>query len=119
MTWIRRRSAALLLLLAPLIVACAGDGGGTEGDCNGRIGWSGAVYRPHNELNQAAPRGEMLGSGNVLDCDGSRLGTVVNVFAVDGVDTSVAIKVAESEWRGVYVAEGTPKSSWPDVLRGP
>jgi hypothetical protein len=119
MTRNRRRSAVLLLLLASLVVACAGDGDGTEGDCNGRIGWDGTVYRPHDELNQVAPRGEMLGSGDVLDCDGSRLGTAVNVFAVDGVDSSVAITVAGSEWQGVYVAEGTPKSSWPDVLRGP
>jgi hypothetical protein len=105
-----------LLLFAPLIVGCAGDSlRSSDVDCGGRIGWEGVVYRPHNELNQAAPRGERLGSGDVLDCDGSKVATV-DVFAVDGVDLTLAIKV-RGEWRGVYVAEGAPKSSWPDVLK--
>ena len=75
----------------------------------------GVVYRPHNELNVAAPRGVRLGRGDVLDCDGSSVATV-EVFAVDGMNSAMAIKVV-GEWRGVHVDEGAPKSSWPDVLK--
>jgi len=106
-----------LLLVTPLIAGCADAPAGSEGDCNARIGWDGVVYRQHNELTPEAPRGERLGSGDVLDCDGSSVATV-QVFAVDGVDSSVAITTT-GEWPGVYVAEGASKSSWPDALKGP
>jgi hypothetical protein len=106
-----------LLLVAPLVVGCGDDPlGPLKGECGGRIGLDGVVYRPHNELNEAAPRGKRLGSGDVVDCDGSRVDTV-EVFAVKGVDSSLAIKVPNGEWRAVYVAEGVPVSSWPDVLK--
>lgn len=104
-----------LLVVAPLFVGCADDLAGSEGDCNARIEWDGVVYRPHNALNQAAPRGERLGSGEVLDCDRSGVATVV-VFAVEGVDAAVAIRIGDKLWRGVYVAEKLPRSSWPQVL---
>lgn len=117
----RRSRFAALLLAVPLIVGCA-DGpedtrGPNDGDCNARIGWDGAVYRSHNQLNQAAPRGARLGMGDVLDCYGTSVATV-EVFAVDGVDSALAIKVI-GEWRAVYVAEGTSKASWPEPLRTP
>ena len=108
-----------LVIVAPLIVGCASDPARTEGGCNARVAWDKVVFRPHNELNQAAPRGEPLGTGDVLDCDGKfnpSLGTV-KVFAIDGVDPSLAIRTGNDEWQGVYVAEGVPQSSWPPVLR--
>ena len=108
---------AALLLVVPLLAGCDDDSLGqtNDGDCAGRIGWDGVVYRPHSELNQAAPRGPRLGSGEVLDCDGSSVESV-EVFAIAGVESSLAIKVV-GEWRGVYVAEDGPKSSWPRVLK--
>lgn len=104
-----------LLLIAPLTAACAADPDQLEGECNARIGWEGVVYTPHNMLNDAAPTGERLGRGNALYCDGSTVITTVEVFAIDGVDPSVAI-AAKNEWRSVYVAEGTPRSSWPEAI---
>ena len=101
--------AVALLLVAPLLVGCMDGPAGNEGDCNARVGWDGVVYRPHNELNQAAPSGEKLGSGDVLDCDESSVATV-EVFTVDGVDVDLAIRVGNKAWRGVYVAEGVPQS---------
>lgn len=56
--------------------------------------------KPHNGLNQAAPRGERLGSGDVLDCDESSVATV-EVFALDGVDSALATRTATGEWQGV------------------
>jgi hypothetical protein len=107
-----------LLLFAPVIAGCAGEGsnsgpGSHDGDCNARIEWDGTVYRQHNAVDQRAPRGEQLGSGDVLDCDA--IVAAVEVYAVDGVDPTLAIKVI-GEWRGVYVAEDARRSSWPDVL---
>ena len=118
MTSNRPRPLALVVLVLPLIAGCNGAAGTGEG-CNARIGYDDVVYRPHNALNQAAPRGEPLGSGDVLDCDRDKnpnLGTV-KVFAIKGVDPSVAVRTGNGEWRGVYVAEGTPQSSWPSVLK--
>lgn len=106
-----------LLLIVPLVAGCADGQRADEGDCTARIGWEGVVYRSHSELDPAAPRGERLGSGDVLDCDGSSVATV-RLFGVDGVDSSLAIRTT-GEWPGVYAAEGTPRSSWPDVLEGP
>lgn len=111
---------AVLLLAALPIVGCADDPPydppSSDGDCNARIEWDGVAYRPHNELNQAAPRGDRLGTGDVLDCDGTSLETV-SLFALDGVDASLAIGIGRGEWRGVYVAEGVPEKSWPEVLK--
>ena len=120
MTGQRMRVAALLLAV-PLIVGCADDPedtrGPNDGHCNARIGWDGVTYRLHNQVNQAAPRGLRLGMGEVLDCDGSSVATV-EVFAVEGVDSPLAIKVI-GEWRAVYVAEGVSRASWPVPLRIP
>lgn len=106
--------AGLLLAVSP-ITACADAPPGTEGDCSAKIGWNDDVYRSHNELNPDAPRGKRLGEGDVLDCDEQSVDTV-EVFAVEGVDPSIAI-ITAGDWPGIYVVEGTPNSSWPDVLR--
>lgn len=111
-----RVQVAGLILVTPLVTGCNDSPSGSEGDCNARIGWAGAIYRGHNELDPEAPRGERLGSADVLDCDESSVATV-QVFAVRGVDSSLAV-IAAGDWAGVYVAEGAPPSSWPDVLKG-
>ncbi|HWM02921.1 MAG TPA: hypothetical protein VNP92_11375 [Actinophytocola sp.] len=54
------------------------------------------------------PRGN--GSGDKM-ADGSKVESV-EVFAVDGVDSSLAMNVF-GEWRAIHVAETSPKSSWP------
>jgi hypothetical protein len=111
----RRLHLAILLLVAPLIVGCTEDPASNDGDCNARISWDGIVYEPHSELRPVGQREQRLGSGDVLDCDGSSVGTV-EVFAVDRVDSTLAISVT-GEWRGTYVNEDAPKSSWPPVLK--
>ena len=88
---------AALLLVSPWVSGCATEPQDAHGDCNARIRWDGTVFRPHNEVRSTMPRGERLGSGDVLD-------------------SSVAVTTV-GDWRGVYVAEGVDESSWPDVLR--
>ena len=119
MTSCRRSALALLVLVLPLIAGCNSDAAETGEGCNARIGFDEVVYRPHNALNQAAPRGEPLGSGAVLDCNGEANPSLgkVKVFAIKGVDPSLAVRTGDGEWRGVYVAEGTPESSWPPALQ--
>lgn len=85
------------------------------GGCNARIGFQGAVYRPHNELNQSAPPGRSLGEGDVLGCAEGTEGRE-QVFAVEGVDPAVAILI-KTEGHGVYVVEGLPPSAWPELLK--
>jgi hypothetical protein len=41
----------------------------------------------------------------------------VTVYAVKGVSPDVAVTTNDSQWRGVYVAEGLPERSWPSQLR--
>jgi hypothetical protein len=41
----------------------------------------------------------------------------VKVYAVHDVDTSIAVMTLDADWHAVYVAEGTPQSSWPQVLK--
>ncbi len=79
----------------------------------------GAVFRSHNELNQAAPVGKALGSGEVISC--GKVATAeavdkVTVYEVVGVDGQTAVAVKGREWSGVYVAEGIPRSEWPAPL---
>lgn len=111
-----RGGLAALMLVVPLAAGCTGDGAGNEGDCSARIGWDGTVYRAHNELNPSAPSGDELGTADVLGCDKESVATV-EVLAVSGVEAAVAITVDEGTWQGVYVAEGSSPSSWPEVLR--
>lgn len=102
-------------LVALSVAACGDAPGGTEGDCNARIGWDGVVYRSHSALNQAAPSGDDLGFGDVLDCDEASVAKV-EVLTVSGVDAAVAIRVGRGTWQGVYVASDVPPASWPEAL---
>jgi hypothetical protein len=111
----RLATSTALLLAAGLLGGCALADQGTSGDCNTRIGFQGTVYRAHNGLNQAAPPGRSLGNGALLDCDGSTVGHE-RVFAVKGVDPSVAVLV-KAKGHGIYVAEGVSRSAWPAPLR--
>jgi hypothetical protein len=108
-------AAVAWLLLVGLLAGCNPDRLDSGGDCSIRIGFQGTVYRSHNELNQAAPPGEPLGKGDLLDCDGGTIGHE-SVLAVKGVDPKVAVLV-RARGHGIYVAEGVPRAAWPAPLR--
>jgi len=121
---LRRSTLVIAALVAgPMLGACNADGSGTDtGDCNARIRYEGVLYRPHNALNQAAPSGNSLGEGEVVDCgdvDTAPRVDTVTVSSVKGVETSVAVVVGQGQWRGVYVAEDLPRTEWPGVLSEP
>ena len=92
---------------------------GGEGDCAGRIRFRGHHFRGHNMLTQKAPRGRLLGVGEVVGCGWRTASPVdrVKVYAVSGVDTSIAVMTPDVDWRGVYVAGGAKPSAWPPVLK--
>ena len=70
-------------------------------------------------LTQKAPRGRLLGVGEVVGCGWRTASPVdrVKVYAVSGVDTSIAVMTPDVDWRGVYVAGGVKPSAWPPVLK--
>jgi uncharacterized protein DUF6281 len=90
-----------------------------QGDCAGSIRFRGHHYRGHNALNQQAPRGRLLGVGDVVGCGWRTASPVerVKVYAVKGVDTSIAVMTPDVDWRAVYIAHGVGQSSWPRVLK--
>ena len=90
-----------------------------QGDCNGSIRFRGHNYRGHNLLNQQAPRGTLLGVGDVVGCGWRTASPVdrVKVYAVSGVDPSLAVKILGVDWQAVYVARGVGQSAWPQVLK--
>jgi uncharacterized protein DUF6281 len=93
--------------------------GSGDGDCSGSIRFHGHRYRLHNALNQQAPRGRLLGVGDVVGC-GWRTATPVDrvkVYAVAGVDTSMAVMTPDVNWHAVFIAQGVERSSWPEVLK--
>ena len=106
-----------LLLVAPLLFGCSGRP--SDGDCSGRVRYQGTLYRSHNELNQAAPLARPLGGGDIVGCGDLGADAVdrVEVRAVGGVDPGIAVAIGDKKWRGVYVAVGVQKASWPEVLR--
>ena len=118
----RRRSHCLAVLLAICATLCAGcseEPGESQGDCSARILLDGTVYRGHNELNQAAPTGTAIGTGEVIGCgspDEAEVVDTVKVLSVVGVDHSISVATTDSDWVGVYIAEGTPRSAWPETL---
>ena len=102
------------LACASVLAACGEDE--NLGDCNARIRMDGSAFRANNELNQAAPIGKALGSGEVIGC--GKVGSAeavdkVTVYEVAGVDSQTAVAVKAPKWSGVYVAEGIPRSDWP------
>lgn len=107
--------AALMVLSA--FPACSSVGS-TGGDCTYRVGFQGDVYRTHNAVNEAAPAGELLGEGDLLDCDGEALDHA-RVYAVRGVDSGLAIVVKAGPANGLYVLDGLSTSSFPEELREP
>jgi hypothetical protein len=111
-----------VLAALPLLGACASGVSGNAGDCNARIRYEGVIYRPHNALNETAPRGADLGTGDVVGCgEGASAPKVddVTVYAVTNVPMSIALRTRGGEWEGIYVAEGVPQSEWPRALRSP
>lgn len=118
-----RRTCAVTsaLLSASALVGCSQDApDGSDRDCSARVRLGGTVFRPHNELNQGAPVGQVLGSGEIIDCgtaqDAPSVDTV-KVYAVSEVDDQIAVVVRDSQWSGVYVVEGLSQSAWPDQLK--
>ena len=105
------------LAAASVLAACGADE--NVGDCNARIRMDGSAFRSHNELNQAAPVGKVLGSGEVISCGkvaSAEAVDKVTVYEVAGVDGETAVAVKGPKWSGVYVAEGIPRSEWPAPL---
>ena len=103
-------------LLLGAIVSC--DSGSQDaGDCNARIEYQGVVYRPHNLLRQSAPtESAKFGSGDVVGCEGEAVDQVT-VHKIRGVAPGVAIAVVGSDWRGIYVLEGTSPDDWPSSIK--
>jgi hypothetical protein len=106
--------AALLLGLT----GC-GDLNTDDSDCNGSILFEDVVYVVDNRLDQSAAQDGTIGPGAVVDCDKRTVVDEVVVSRVKGVESRIAIRVVKGDWRGVYVAEGVPRSSWPEVLAAP
>jgi hypothetical protein len=110
-------ACGLIFCLLPL-TGCAGEGP-LDGHCSTRVGFRDTVYRGHNAINRSATFGNLLGEGDLLDCDGTTIGHE-QVFAVKDVDPAVAVVVkVKVEGHGIYVAEGVPRSAWPAPLRQP
>lgn len=107
---------AVVVLAIPLLASCDLQYG-NEGDCHARIGYDERIYEQDGAVNEAAPRGELLGSGDVLDCDGEPV-LALKVFAIKGVSPSVAIRTV-GEYPGVYVARESHPSDWPSILNAP
>lgn len=108
-----------LVVAATSVVAlggCVGNLPQSDDDCNGSILFGDVVYVVDNRLNQKAQPAEELGPGEVVDCDHSTVVDDVVVSRIKGVEPGIAIRVLKGDWRGVYIAEGVPKSSWPDLL---
>lgn len=108
-------AAAVGLALLP---ACgpAGPDSGVSGDCTAKLAFEGTIYTFRHEAATSPPTaGDLDGRADVLDCDGTAVDTAVPV-RIDGVPVEIAVAVVE-EWPGVYVAEGSDATSWPDVLR--
>ena len=123
------QAAAAGLLLVVSLAGCTGPASqplprptaapSGEGDCAGSIRFRGHHYRAHNALNHQAPRGRLLGVGDVVGCGWRTASPVdrVKVYAVSGVDTSTAVMILGVDWRAVYIADGVGRSSWPQVLK--
>ena len=79
----------------------------------------GVVYRSSNAVTEEAPLLHAVGSGDIVDCDGTTVVDTVRVRPVAGVDVGIAIATTDADWRAIYVNEdlASDPSSWPDVLR--
>ena len=113
------RMRALLVVALMVLSGCSMDDG-SEGDCNARVRYEGALYRSHNLLPQKAALGASVGEGDVVGCGGIDAEAVdqVDVRPIKGVDPQVAIGT-RGEWQGIYIREdiATKPSSWPQPLR--
>jgi hypothetical protein len=116
----RKKVVAIALVSASALVGCSEDvPDGSHGDCSARVRWGETVFRSHNELNQAAPAGRVLGSAEIIDCGTAQDAESVDrveVHAVGDVDDEIAVVVKDQQWSGVYVVEGLPRSAWPQQL---
>ena len=111
---------ASVVLGLSLLVGCTARDTAGEGGCNAAVRYDGAVYRQHTGLDQQAPRGPVLGRGEVVGCDPDGPAVAqVTVHQVLGVDPAVAVRTGDGEYAGVYVDRGLPMSAWPAPLRGP
>ncbi|HYJ67308.1 MAG TPA: DUF6281 family protein [Nocardioidaceae bacterium] len=118
----RARLGVAALLAMPVLGGCIDIDNlksDADDDCFVRIRYEGVLYRSNGDLNEAAPKGGELGTGDVVDCgdvdSAPKVGEVA-VLSVKGVPTSVAVIVGSGEWRGIYVAEGVAQAEWPRVL---
>ena len=131
-----RTTRLVLALSSGVLLAVAGCSNGSEArdtsspvlsqdpdvngdDCTGRVKFRGVVYRSSNAVNEQAPLGEALGTGDIVGCDGTTVVDSVQVRPVEGVEVETAIATTDAEWHAVYINEdiASDPSSWPEVLR--
>lgn len=126
----RTLPAGLVLALAFLLAACSSgsssdDGGdkgdgevtsGSSGSCALRVEYASVVYTDIAEMPMKA--GKLLGTGSQLGCDDTGSGasedTDVNVYAVDGLDTKIAVAVGSSPDDAQLLA---PEGDVPDEVQ--
>lgn len=113
---LRRAGLAAALALAFFATGCSEKSYPATDGCNVRVELEGAIYRPHNELNPAAPVGKKLAQANLLACDGMVINQA-QAFRVKGVDPRTALIVKDERAAGVYVAEALEPQDWPEALR--
>ena len=112
-----RTLGALALLGCALLSACSG-GTASEGSCAALLDWNGVRYQGSG-FRLPPELGERLGEGTYPGCDdggGPVSEENVQVFAVEGVDTAVA--VATGDGAGVWLAPAysRPGASYPPAL---
>lgn len=105
------------LLACGLLLACGFDNG-YDGDCNARVRLDGDTFRPVNGLHLPV-RGEALGQGEYLDCDGTPVAGlgVPEVFEVVGVDPTVAVLVTDAGSESVYLNTSGRYRDRPKLLK--
>ncbi len=113
----RMALAAVVGIVTSLLVACA-DGSGQEGDCNAKIAFDGATFRPVNDL-QTPRRGERLGNADYLDCDGTVVAELgkANVFEVAGEEPATVIIVPSDGSDVVYLNSAQRYRDRPKLLK--
>ena len=113
-----RAVALAALLVAGFATACSSSAT-SEGDCAALLDWNGVRYEGSG-YRLPPELGERLGEGVVPGCDdgGGAVGHAsVQVYAVAGVDASVAVALAESDAVYLAPAYSGPGAEFPDALQ--
>lgn len=85
-------------------------------DCTAKLRIGDTIYAFHEDAVTSPPEPyKTIAAAEVLGCDAKVVDTATPV-QMNGVPVSVAVAVVEG-WPGVYVAEGSDPSEWPDPLK--